>query len=629
MPCSAGDVTLRRMPRSHTRTLLSIIAMLLLATLACALPQGQSATPSEASSPIPASQAAPAGSSPAAPASPTSAATPTTRPTPPPPVAEQRIAIHRIYGIAELYDRTTLSSFTPRGVNYAILVPMQDYYEDRLLAVGFYDHQRTQADFQALSAAGYNTLRISVDGCASGDACIGVQGGEGLNPAYLDNLSDLLTLAKDNRLHVLLASNGLPELGGYAGLADQASNDSISPGRNAQVLTQAGIQAAQRYWADLLVGLALRKAPFDAILGWELLSEGYYEYDRPPFSLRSGKVTAANGKTYDMYMVAQKKALALDGMRYYISQLRSTILTYAPTALVSMGFTAPNSPNEWREADERQVDVAGLLSNSALDFYDLHTSPGNGLSLAEAAQNFGLGLHVDKPVLMGSVGASTWSYPQVSEGAIAVQDWIAASCQVGFKGWIYDGYYPSPAGLLDATWGFVDGHNALLSALAPKNQPDACLINALPGRNLALGKAVSASEALPDQDPSMAVDGDPNTQWSAGAFPPQWIEIDLGAAYDIGEIRLTVGQWPAGDVAHQLWVGASREGMQQAQEFIGAEFDFDVLSYAPGKPLRGIRYVRVLTSESPSWVSWREIEVLAPFPATPTPSVSPSVTITP
>jgi hypothetical protein len=604
---------------SPRKPLVSIIAMLILLTLACALPQGQNPAPTAEPSMNPGTQASPTGNSPAASPGATSAATPTTRPTPPPPVAEHRIAIHSIYGIAGLYDHASLSSFTPRGVNYSILVPARDYYEDRLLAVGFYDHQRTQADFQALSAAGYNTLRIIVDGCASGEACIGVPDGQGLNPAYLDNLADLLNLARDHQLFVLLASNGLPEPGGYAARANQASSASFAPGRNAQILTQAGIQAAQQYWADLLVGLALRKAPFDIILGWELLSEGYYEADQPPFSLHSGTVVTANGKTYDMYIVAQKRAMGLDGMRYYIKQLRQTILAYDPTALVTMGFFAPNSPNVWNAADERQLDTASLFTYSSLDFFDLHIDPGSGLSLAEAAQNIGLGAHVDKPLLMGSVGASTWSYPQASQGAIAVQDWIAASCQLGFSGWLYSNYYPSPAGLLDATWGFVDEHNALLDALAPKSQPDACAVGVLPGRNLAMGKAVSASEALPDQTPEMAVDGDPNTQWSAGAFPTQWIEIDLGAAYNIGEIRLTVGQWPAGDTSHQLWVGASRENMQQVDEFSGPEFDFDVLSYAPAAPLRGIRLVRVVTSESPSWVSWREIEVLAPFPATPTP----------
>jgi hypothetical protein len=222
---------------------------------------------------------------------------------------------------------------------------------------------------------------------------------------------------------------------------------------------------------------------------------------------------------------------------------------------------------------------------------------------------------------MGEAGASTWIYPAVAQAAIAAQDWIAASCAEGFSGWLYNGYNPSPAGLPDATWGMVDEGNAILSALSPLMQPDACTTTVLPGRNLALNKPVLVSAALPDQTPGMAVDGDQNTQWSAGAFPTQWIEIDLGAPSTLGEIRLTVGMWPAGETVHRLWVGASRETMRLVAEFSGQEYDYDVLSFTPATPLPSIRYVRVDTTESPSWVSWREIEVLAPFPTKPTPTL--------
>jgi hypothetical protein len=602
------------LPRSqlpHT-----ILVLLIFAALACAVPQTISSTP--ASPPL-TTITAQASQLPPTPHRPGITTNPTVRPTSPPAVADHLIATHRIYGIAEFYDTVTSQNFVPRGVNYFVLVPVQDHYEDRLFAGGVYDHSRTQADFSALSAAGYNTVRIILDGCTSGNTCIGVQDGQGLNPAYLDNIVDLMNLAKDANLFLLLASSDLPEQGGYDALANQEASASFAAGRNAEFLTSAGIRATQRYWADLLGGLASRQAPFDIILGWELLNEQYYLSDQPPFSLNTKKITPANGKTYFMFDSNQVQALAVDGMRYYINQLRQTIITYDPTALITMGFFAPDKPNPWREGDNRYVETAGLLSNSSLDFFELHTDPAGELSLPELAQNFGLDGHVTKPVIMGVVGASTWVYPQISDGAIGIQDWIAASCSLGFTGWAYNGYYPSPAGLADATWGFVDSHNYLMKALSPKIQPDACTTTALPGRNLALNKPVEVTEALPSQTAQMAVDGDPNTQWSAGAFPTQWIEIDLGAPYAIGKIRLTVGQWPAGNAVHQVWMGASRDSLRQVYEFSGREFDFDVLNYVPAAPLQDIRYVRIVTTESPSWVSWREIEVLAPFPATPTP----------
>ncbi len=614
------------MPTSRKNAIISVLFVLFLAILACAVPQPSSMG---TASPTVTALITETGSI-ATPTDWPEVRTPSTsQPTPPPQVAEHRIAIHRIFGVAEFYDKATSQRFIPRGVNYFVPVPILDHYENRLFAPGVYDHNRVKADFAALSGAGYNTVRILLDGCTTGDNCIGIQGGQGLNPAYVDNIVDLMSLAKEANLYVLFVSDGLPELGGYKSLANQDANNIYAAGRNAELLTPSGIRAAQLYWSDILGGLADRQAPFEVILAWELINEQYYISDQPPFSLHVETITPANGKTYNTFSPAQMQGLAADGIRYYVDQLRKTILTYDPTALVTMGFFAPNNPNAWHAADNHSVETASLLSSSHLDFFDFHADPAGGLTMAQLAQNFGLDGHTSKPVIMGAVGASTWTYPQVSEGAIAVQDWIAASCTVGFSGWAYYGYYPSPAGIADATWGLVDGQNALLKALSPITQPDACVAGVLPGRNLAMNKTVQTSESLADQTPTMAVDGDPNTQWSAGAFPTQWIEIDLGAPYPVGEIRLTVGQWPAGQVVHQVWVGASLDAMRQVHQFSGNEFDYDVLAYTPSIPLTNVRYVRIVTTESPSWVSWREIEVLAPLSATSTPLPEQTSTPTP
>ena len=609
------------MASSRPKPILPVLILLILSILACQLPQSSASTQIVQSVTPPAIQVS---ITPVSSQTPIITTRPTAQPTYPRSLVTHRITTHRIYGLAEFYDRLTSKGFVPRGVNYSIMLPVLDRYEDRLFGVGVFDHNRTQADFALLSAAGFNTVRIILDGCTSGGGCIGVENGQGLNPEYLDNIVDLMKLAKKANLFLLLAVSELPDLGGYAKLGNRAANQYFAAGRNAEYLTTTGIHAAQAYWSDLLTELIDRQAPFDIVLGWELQSEQYYRGDQPPFSLSSGKVTLANGHSYDLSILAQKQVLAVDGLSYYIDQLRQTILTYDPTALVSMGFLAPDIPNPWREGDDRYVNISGLLSESSLDFLDFHVYPGDGLTPLQLAENFGLNGHVTKPVLMGEVGAYTWSYPQISDGAIAVQDWIAASCLQGFSGWLYRSYYPSPAGLADATWGFVDGHNAIMNALSPDNQPDPCTTIVLPGRNLALGKLVTVSAALPDQTPQMAVDGDPNTQWSAGGYPEQWIEIALGSALSIGEIRLTVGQWPAGEIHHQLWIGASQDAMQLVHEFEGHEYDYDVLNYSPDAPLTNIRYVRVVTTESPSWVSWREIEVFAPFPeaGTATPAVN-------
>ncbi|HNS52122.1 MAG TPA: hypothetical protein PKO09_13180 [Anaerolineae bacterium] len=40
--------------------------------------------------------------------------------------------------------------------------------------------------------------------------------------------------------------------------------------------------------------------------------------------------------------------------------------------------------------------------------------------------------------------------------------------------------------------------------------------------------------------------------------------------------------------------------------------DQQVLEFTPDPPAQNVRLVRVVTTLSPSWVSWREIELLGP-----------------
>ena len=59
------------------------------------------------------------------------------------------------------------------------------------------------------------------------------------------------------------------------------------------------------------------------------------------------------------------------------------------------------------------------------------------------------------------------------------------------------------------------------------------------GRNLALNCAATASSTEGDNwQASNAVDGDPATRWSSGFSDPQWLRVDLGARWQISEIRL-------------------------------------------------------------------------------------------
>jgi hypothetical protein len=130
------------------------------------------------------------------------------------------------------------------------------------------------------------------------------------------------------------------------------------------------------------------------------------------------------------------------------------------------------------------------------------------------------------------------------------------------------------------------------------------------GGNVALGKAVVFSSQTGNLTGPFAVDGDFGTLWNSGGGPKQWIEIDLGRNYNIMEIRLTTSQYPAGRTVHTIHVKSTDGQFTLLTTFDGDTTDGQTLTFAPEEPLRTIRYIRVETIESPSWVAWREIEVI-------------------
>jgi len=132
------------------------------------------------------------------------------------------------------------------------------------------------------------------------------------------------------------------------------------------------------------------------------------------------------------------------------------------------------------------------------------------------------------------------------------------------------------------------------------------------GANLALGKPVTVSNQISGQVGAFAVDGDLGTWWSSGGGPPQWIQIDLGATHSIQALRLTTSQYPAGKTVHRvLGKGSSTNGeFQLLYTFTGDTADGQILTYTPPQLIQGIQFIRVETTVSPSWVAWREIEIV-------------------
>jgi hypothetical protein len=518
---------------------------------------------------------------------------------------EHRIGIRLVNGIGEFYDRIGGAKFVPRGMNYVRLAPQKR--EDGSTQVyhsvfdpGQYNPAEVSAQFSRMQADGYNVVRVFLSQNTMGAA------GDGLSPAYMENVADFLKLARQNGLYVMFTQDWLP--GGKYGAEVNRDCCELFNFNNAQDLPAGAVRAYQLFYADFIGTLISLNAPTDSIFSYELRNEFYFDTDYPPLSLRSGTVTAANGKTYDMSSKTDQQKMLEENLPYFIDSIRAAILKADPTALVSIGFFVPQEPNRARVGDTRLVVSAPAIWNSQADFIDLHAYPGAELNLKQHVQNFGVNDMQAKPLILGEFGANINSYPSIDAAAKALLNWQVESCQYGFDGWLLWTWDTSEQ---YEFYNALSGSGQIDKALAPVNRPDPCSATGDVSfqNNIARGNKVTASQSVPDQPPANAVDGT-GAGWNAGAGPQQWIELDLGVPSTITAIHLTVGQYPDGQTDHQIWVRGSSGDLKMVYEFKGNTADNQILDFNPTPPLTGIRFVRVVTTQSPSWVAWKEIEVI-------------------
>ncbi|MGA9532288.1 MAG: cellulase family glycosylhydrolase [Anaerolineales bacterium] len=533
----------------------------------------------------------------------------------------ERIGIRVEAGVGQFYETENGARFTPRGVNYVDFYPTErGGYEDRVMATNTYDPQRVRAAFRKLASYGYNTVRLFFDTCGSGPYCIGNADGAGLNPQYLDNMVDVMRIAADEGLYLILTANSVPEEGGYWPYFDeQIYNADRRPGfdsyQNADWLHPAGIEIKRRFWQDLMDGMVERSAPFETVLGWELTNELWLWKDEPPLSLTEGSVTISNGQTYDMANADQKRQMVIDGILYYFDQIVPIIKKADPAALTTVGFFAPQFPNSTGIGGDWYVDTAPLVeADNPIDFWDFHAYYDTDLGIPGQAENFGMIGDQRKPVVMGETGSGQAFFPSAYTGLTVGVKWIAQSCEVGFDGWLNWGYYPWPQDLDGKPWTFLDQDELLLREMSPALHANPCQVPELESANVVLDRPVRYSNQTSEEPASAAVDGS-EQPWSAGGYPPQWIQIELARPTSVQRVGMSTSQWPPGKTHHQVWAVRGLEPDVLLADFSGFTTVDMSLGYDLPLALDGVTAVRISTIDGPSWAGWREVEVISSPPA--------------
>jgi hypothetical protein len=131
--------------------------------------------------------------------------------------------------------------------------------------------------------------------------------------------------------------------------------------------------------------------------------------------------------------------------------------------------------------------------------------------------------------------------------------------------------------------------------------------------NISINKISTASAGISSTG---AFDGDLTTAWNAVGFAPAWISVDLGSISSVSHIVFYVSQAPAGNTEHEVY--SSIDGINwQIVETINLYTENAMEFTRNYTNLNGIRYLKILTISSPSWVAWYEISVFGTQEPTP------------
>lgn len=120
-------------------------------------------------------------------------------------------------------------------------------------------------------------------------------------------------------------------------------------------------------------------------------------------------------------------------------------------------------------------------------------------------------------------------------------------------------------------------------------------------------RAHSASSALtPIANVS---DGNPSTAWNSGGPAPAWIQLDLNRDVVPSRVRLYTEQYPPGNVSHNITGVLSNGATVNLGGYSGymsnsVWLEINIPYSIP------VRYLRITTSQSSSWVAWKDIEVV-------------------
>ncbi|MGA8535529.1 MAG: hypothetical protein WB615_15585 [Candidatus Tumulicola sp.] len=403
-----------------------------------------------------------------------------------------RIGVRSGTPYAEFYNVATGARFSPGGFNYTILdrvanrktFPYRPTYAHVTFDSGFYDPASIDAVLASMHDHGFNVIRVILD---SGDAVhqdrgqYGIAGpfeSLGLYKPFVDNLVDFLRRARRHAMYVIVALHAYPENRGFRTMVQSGTLPHVT-GTNQYYFSPGGIRAKTAYVTDLVRDVASVDGGslLTTVLAWEVQVEIFVSDIWEPFSLHSGTVVTADGRSYDMSDAASRQACMDANLVNWATAVSAAIRAQDPHALVTAGSATydavhkPGGPNGLigtPGSDPRYPPrLLAFARSRALSFIDVHAYPRNysGYTLEHDldSNEFGSWDRRAMPVLIGEFGANQRQFPTVESAIAAIRRQQQEALRLGIAGTVYWTWNTLPD--RDKWWSAVEDDGAVLKAL--------------------------------------------------------------------------------------------------------------------------------------------------------------------
>lgn len=113
--------------------------------------------------------------------------------------------------------------------------------------------------------------------------------------------------------------------------------------------------------------------------------------------------------------------------------------------------------------------------------------------------------------------------------------------------------------------------------------------------------------------PGNLYDNNPGTLWNSGGYAPQWVVFEFFEKKEISLIKLYVAQTPAGETDHRIYFAGDDKKFFEVGKINQFSKENDTLSFKCPEEYKttGVKYLKIQTLKSPSWVAWQEIKVFS------------------